>query len=114
VGVIFPVPGRTSPYEVLVKCLQDELQATNCESAFCSRDTNGVPLWVLTLGSIAATSMSDQTWFVATLGRFAARSALSKWQHVERLLEPMPWLDNACRSARQKLRDEIDHLVGLR
>lgn len=112
VGVVFPLPSQTVPFQILVTCLQAELRESNCESTFCSGDANGVLLWVLTLGGIAATGLPERTWFAATLGRVAARSGLSEWQDLERFLVLMPWLDSACGYAGRQLWGELDNAVA--
>jgi hypothetical protein len=113
VGVIFPLPTRTAPFQTLVKLLQAELRKSNLESIWCSRDAVGALLWILTLGGIAATGLPERVWFVATLGWVASHSGLSRWRDLKQVLEQMPWLDSACGSAGQQLWDEFQDSVSL-
>jgi hypothetical protein len=113
VGVIFPLPARTAPFQTLVKLLQAELWESNLESTWCSRDAAGVLLWILTVGGIAAIGLPERAWFVATLGWATARFDLSRWRDLKQFLELMPWLDSACDSAGQQLWDELQHSVSL-
>jgi hypothetical protein len=107
VGVIFPLPIRTAPFQTLVKLLQAELWESKLESTWCSRDAVGVLLWILTLGGIAARGLPERAWFVATLGWATAHCDLSRWRDLKQILEMMPWLDSACDNAGQQLWDEL-------
>jgi hypothetical protein len=113
VGVIFPLPARTAPFQTLVKLLQAELRESNLESSWGSRDAVGVLLWILTLGGIAATGLPERAWFVATLGSVTADSGISRWRDLKQFLELMPWLDSACAGAGQQLWDEFQDSVSL-
>lgn len=113
VGVIFPLSVRTAPFQCLVRQLQAELQSSNVESRWRSRDSIGVLFWVLTLGGIAATGYPERTWFVATLGRVISCSGLSSWQDLKQVLELMPWLDSACGNGAQQLWGELENSISL-
>jgi hypothetical protein len=113
VGVIFPLPARTAPFQTLVKLLQAELRESNLESIWGAQDAVGVLLWILTLGGIAATGLPEREWFVATLGWVTSHSGLSRWRDLKQVLEQMPWLDSACDSAGQQLWDEFQDSVSL-
>lgn len=113
VGVIFPLPAQTVPFQTLVRQLQAELQESNLESSWRSRDAVGVLIWALTMGGIAAIGLPERIWFIATLGSVTARSGLSRWGDLKQVFELMPWLDSACDSAGQQLWDEVNNSLSL-
>jgi hypothetical protein len=111
VGVIFPLPAQTAPFQTLISCLQTELRESDLELTWYSRNAVAVLLWVLTISGIAATGLPERKWFVAMLGRVTARSSLSTWEDLKQVLELMPWLDSACDIAGQQLWDELDDSI---
>ena len=108
VGVTFPLPAQTAPFQTLIRLLQVELQASDLESTWPGRDAVRALLWVLTIGGIAATGLPERAWFVATLRRVTVRSGLSRWQDLKQVLESMLWLESACDRAGKQLWDEFN------
>jgi hypothetical protein len=112
IGVIFPLPAQTAPFQTLVRLLQVELQRLNLESTWCTPDGRRVLIWALTLGSIAAAGFPEKTCFVAALGKLVVHYGLSRWRDLKQVLESILWLDTACDSAAQQLWDEIKSSVS--
>jgi hypothetical protein len=108
VGVTFPLPAHTAPFQTLVRLLQIELQASDLESAWPCQDAVRALIWVLTIGGIAATGLPEGAWFVATLRRVTVRSGLSRWQDLKQVLESMLWLESACDRVGKQLWDEFN------
>ncbi|KIW16370.1 hypothetical protein PV08_06421 [Exophiala spinifera] len=108
-GVIYPLAPGMAPFERLAQDLRSSLivvglGATNWTSC------NWLLLWILTVGGIASAHLELRAWFVAGLGRVAARKGLSTWAEVKEQLVRILWLDEACDDAGLELWKECEKI----
>ena len=111
VGVTFPLPGAGAPFASLARTLKTELQVLGPCCDWPSLDAN-ILVWLLTLGGIAATGLSERKWFVVALARQARRALLCQWQELKQALKATLWLDSACDRAGEQLWTEVMALMS--
>ncbi|KAL2219719.1 hypothetical protein M432DRAFT_655235 [Thermoascus aurantiacus ATCC 26904] len=76
VGVIFPLPAQMAPFRGLVQLLDAELDSIDWQPGMLSATSANILLWVLVLGGIATSGMSERAGFVGQLERLAAQAGL--------------------------------------
>jgi hypothetical protein len=107
VGVIFPLPGQSSPLPSLAKQLKQELENSHFNLFQHSPDTVDVLIWILVLGGIAATGPAERIWFTQAISKYIGYAHLLQWVDLKRTLKKMLWLDTACDDAGQQLWEEV-------
>jgi len=104
VAVVFPVPNSYNVLQELVKRLQIELVFLDIET--CGSHLDGVLLWILILGGIAALDKPERVLFASQLGTLARKIRMYDWGAVEDILESFLWLESACGQGGRMLWDE--------
>jgi Fungal specific transcription factor domain len=104
VAVVYPVPNSYGVLQELVKRLQRALIVLDIES--CGRTLDGVLLWMVTLGGIAALDKPERVWFASQLGDLMRRQGMDGWDNMEGRLESFLWLESACGQGWHMLWDE--------
>jgi hypothetical protein len=104
VAVVYPVPNSYNVLQELVRLLQITLALLNIES--CGSDLDGVLLWILTLGGIAALDKPERILFALQLGEHVKKMGLEDWDAAEDILEGFLWLESACGQGGRMLWDE--------
>jgi len=94
VAVIYPIPNSYDVLQGLVSRLQIALTVLKIES--CGSDLDGVLLWILVLGGIAALDKPERSWFALQLSRLAEKLEFDDWGEVNDKLETFLWLESAC------------------
>jgi Fungal specific transcription factor domain len=103
VAVVYPVPNSYDLLQELVKRLKTAIEVLDVYN----RDLDGILLWILVLGGIAALDKPERPWFTSQLHLLSRRIGVADWDTVEDKLESFLWLDSACGSGGQMLWDEI-------
>ncbi|KAE9364172.1 hypothetical protein N431DRAFT_563560 [Stipitochalara longipes BDJ] len=104
VAVIYPIPNSHDVLQQLVSRLQIALIVLNIET--CESVLDGVLLWVLVLGGIAALDKPERSWFASQLGKLVKKLGIDDWSMVEEKLEAFLWLESACSQGGYMLWDE--------
>ncbi|KAH8598194.1 hypothetical protein B0O99DRAFT_739028 [Bisporella sp. PMI_857] len=100
IGVILPIPHSFDTLQVLVKQLKREL-LTNV--IYGEDFLEGLPLWMLIVGGIAAINKEEGAWYVSALRGYAKKWGVSGWKDVEGTLGSFLWLENACEQSARRL-----------
>lgn len=108
IGVIFPLPGLTTPLTSLSRTLKHHLQYCDLNLYLSLTDLIDIFLWAITIGGVAATGTHERQWFVKSLKRVAAAAQLDQWSDLKRSLKRILWLDNACDNAGQQVWNEAE------
>ena len=106
-GVIFPLPGPTSPLPTLSRILRRNLQVFDLNLYLSLPDAIDVFLWAITLGGIACTAAREKAWYVESLKRLIVAVQFSQWSDLRQALRRILWLDIACDKAGRELWDEV-------
>lgn len=106
IGVIFPLPYEAGALQKLTKILKLELQRIP-RPCLQSPRAQGVLIWILTIGGIAAIDALERSWFVTQLKTMVEMSSLRDWSQLKRVLRRTLWLDSACDLAGRSLLAEI-------
>ena len=93
-AVIYPIPNSYDVLQALVTRLQIALTVLKIGS--CGSDLDGVLLWILVLGGIAALDKPERPWFASQLGRLASKLEFNDWYEVKDKLDNFLWLESAC------------------
>jgi hypothetical protein len=88
----------------LVKRLQIALVILDIET--CGSQLDGVLLWILVLGGIAALDKPERVLFASQLRKLARKIRMYDWGAVEDVLESFLWLESACGQGGRMLWDE--------
>jgi hypothetical protein len=104
VAVVYPVPNSHGVLQKLVTLLQTALVVLNIES--CGSDLDGVLLWMVALGGIAALDKPERVWFASQLGGLMRKQGIGDWGDAEDILESFLWLESACGQGGHMLCDE--------
>jgi hypothetical protein len=104
VAVVYPVPNSHGVLQKLVTLLQTALVVLDIES--CGSDLDGVLLWMVALGGIAALDKQERVWFASHLGGLMRKQGIGDWGDAEDILESFLWLESACGQGGHMLWDE--------
>ena len=108
-GIIFPIPYGGSPLPRLAKTLRYNLERLK-PAQYQSTHVQGLLIWAVTLGGIAASHTPDRSWFVAKLKEVSLSSSVQCWSRLKRILRCVIWLDSACDIAGQQLWNETQEI----
>ena len=115
VGVIFPLPASSAPFEALVKELLMALQQQGEWDRYrLVPQLTQLKLWILTIGGIAAESIMpmERSLCMAQirklLGEIRPSSRFTDYKYA--VLKPILWLDVACDAAGERLWREMELL----
>jgi len=104
VAVVYPVPNSHAVLQELVRRLQIALILLDIKS--CGSHLDGVLLWMLTLGGIAALDKPERIWFAVQLSGLVKKLGIDDWGAVEDRLESFMWLESACGQGGHMLWDD--------
>ena len=80
VAVIYPVPNSHDLLQELVRRLKRSFLVLD----ILNRDLDGVLLWILVLGGVAALDKPERSWFAAELGSLSSRIGIKDWDTVRK------------------------------
>ncbi|RAK77694.1 uncharacterized protein BO72DRAFT_377217 [Aspergillus fijiensis CBS 313.89] len=106
VGVIFPIPPVGSPLPRLAGLLRRELSEEPLFDNYTLDADNGLLVWLLTIGGIAAQHTIERSWFAQKLATVVSLASIPSWRSLRALLKAFPWLDCACDHAGERLWEE--------
>ncbi|PGH09684.1 hypothetical protein AJ80_07635 [Polytolypa hystricis UAMH7299] len=109
-GVLFPLPISTVPFQSLTQQLKEALQESKKRFDWGVEPLPHLLLWVLAVGGIASTNLPERPWFVAVLSRVTAQRGIQSWRALKTYLKGILWLESACDVAGELLWDEMDSL----
>ncbi|KAK2807999.1 hypothetical protein FQN50_005081 [Emmonsiellopsis sp. PD_5] len=113
IGVLFPLPPMTAPFERLVPLLKSALQGAlvRVNWAASVRATQ-LLLWVLAVGGIAAMGMGERGWFVGVLRRVVRQVGVVGWEGLKGMVGGIMWLECACDPGGKDLWREVEGVEG--
>ncbi|RDW90156.1 uncharacterized protein DSM5745_01931 [Aspergillus mulundensis] len=109
-GVLFPMPAVGSPHGRLATLLQQELADTDLLDAPPTGDNQNLFVWILAMGSIAASNGPERRWFVQKLVELSCHMSMSHWNRLKTILKSILWLDCACDRAAIDTRAGHNHV----
>ncbi len=98
------MPNSYNVLQDLAKSLQIALVILDIET--CGSHLNGMFLWTLVLGGIAALDKPERVLFTSQLCKLAREIKICDWGAVEDTLESFLWLESACGQGGRMLWDE--------
>ncbi|KAK2776983.1 hypothetical protein FQN53_002449 [Emmonsiellopsis sp. PD_33] len=109
IGVLFPLPPMTAPFERLVPLLKSALeQALTSVNWAASVRATQLLLWVLVVGGIAAMGMGERGWFVGVLRRVVRQVGVVGWEGLKGWVGGIMWLECACDPGGKDLWREVE------
>jgi hypothetical protein len=106
------VPNSYNVLQDLVKRLQIALAILDIGT--CGSHLDGVLLWILVLGGIAALDKPERPLFASQLRARARKIKIYDWGAIEDILEPFLWLESACGQGGRMLWNEAMAGSGAR
>jgi hypothetical protein len=93
--VVFPVPLMTDPYPRLAQLLRSELDLPPAGLEIW-KAMEGLRLWLLVMGGIAALGTVYRGWYVGRLLLSVERLQIQTWEQLRDVMTTIVWLNSPC------------------
>lgn len=94
VAVVYPMPNSLLVLQDLVQRLKTAIETLDIQRLGCGM--NGVLLWILVLGGVAALDTPQRSWYASKVAFVSTSMAIEIWGNAVDIMETFLWVDSAC------------------